>query len=325
MAMVGGHPALIRLALYHLVNPLKLETESMTLDRLLVWVATPLGIYRDHLYDLRRHLQENTELNGAFQSVLAAEKPISIMPEFADRLASLGLVKIDANFSVTVRCQLYRLYFTHQEYSEANCCRECQIAERKISVRERLQQLEQEYEQSQQFCHRDPLTNLANQLGFYQYIGAYWPEFTAHQLPVSLIIGNIDFFNFYNQRYGDRTGNACLKQIADLLTQTIDYPGKILARFEPDEFVIFLPAVGADEALQVAEQIREMVKNLGLAHDHAWMGGLPDVLTMSLGVTSIQANAQDYPDSLIRTANMALEKSKKQGGDRTSFEAIELA
>jgi diguanylate cyclase (GGDEF)-like protein len=322
MAMVGGHPALIRLAFYHLVNPLNLETESMTLERLLVWVATPLGIYRDHLYDLRRHLQENPELNRAFQSVLAADKPISIMPEFADRLASLGLVKIDANFAVTVRCQLYRLYFTHQEHSEASCCAEYQMAERKISLRERLQQLEQEYAQNQQFCHRDPLTNLANQLGFYQYIGAYWPEFIEHKLPVSLIVGNLDFFNFYNQRYGDRTGNACLKQIADLLTQTVDYPGKIVARFEPEEFVILLPGVAADEALQVAEKIREMVKNLGLAHDHAWMGGLPDVLTMSLGVTSIQANAQNYPDSLIITANMALKKSKKQGGDRTFFESV---
>jgi len=326
MAMVGGHPALIRLAFYHLVNPLKFNTESMSLDQLLASMANPFGIYRDHLHDLRQHFQENEELNRAFQGLLTEENPISLLPELADQLESLGVVKIDQNFQVTVRCELYRLYFSNAHNIGENSCGKITDTEGKVSSGERLQQIEQEYQGfQQQICHRDPLTNLVNQLGFYQYISRYWQEFIDNQLQLSVIVGSLDYFhlyyqNFYYDKYGKNIGDAYFKKIADLLRQIVDYPGKIMARFEPGEFVIFLPSVSAADALELAEEIRKRVKALGLVHDHLLMGGLPDTITMSLGVASIQAKAQNYPDYLIRTANLALEQSKKQGGDRTSFE-----
>lgn len=292
MAMVGGHPALIRLALYHLVNPLNAQAEPMSWQQLLASMANPLGIYRDHFHNLRQYFQENAALYRAFQQLLNEEKPTTLTPELAAHLESVGVVKFAENFQVKVRGELYRLYFKHQQ---------------PVELRE---------------CHRDLVTDLANQMGFYQYVGSCWSELIEHEIPISVIVASLDYFDIYYQRYGQDIGEFALKNIANLLRQVFDYHGKIIACFEPGNFVIFLPNVSAAKAIELAEKVRDQVKALGLVHDHAWMGGLPDTVTMSLGVTSMQTNTQIYPDDLIRSASLALEKSKKQGGDRTYFEPI---
>lgn len=325
MAMVGGHPALIRLALYHLVNPLNAQAEPMSWQQLLASMANPLGIYRDHFHNLRQYFQENAALYRAFQQLLNEEKPITFHPELAAYLESLGVVKIAENFQVHVRGELYRLYFQHQQRIELEEAGEKLTTQgttkQVISCPNRWQQLEQEYPHQKE-CHRDLVTDLANQMGFYQYISSYWPELIEHELPISVIVGSLDYFDIYYQRYGKNIRDSALRNIANLLRQVFDYPGKIIACFDLETFVIFLPNVSAAKAIELAEKVRDQVKALGLVHDHAWMGGLPDTVTMSLGVTSMQTNTQIYPDDLIRSASLALEKSKKQGGDRTYFEPI---
>lgn len=324
MAMVGGHPALIRLALYHLVNPLNAQAEPMSWQQLLASMANPLGIYREHLHNLRQYFKEKAALYRAFQQLLNEEKSITLLPEVAAQLESLGVVKIVENFQVKVKGELYRLYFKNQQQIELEDYWEAtkETTKQVFYWQNRWQQFEQEYQQNQKECHRDLVTNLANQMGFYQYISSYWSEVIEYKIPISIIMGSLDYFHIYYQRYGKNIGDDALKNIANLLRQLFDYPGKIIARFELANFVIFLPNVSKNQAIELAENIREKVKSLGLVHDHAWMGGLPDTITMSLGVTSIQTNTQIYPDDLIKSASLALEKSKKQGGDRTYFEPI---
>lgn len=105
MALVGGHPYLIRLALYHLAK------ENLSLKQLLVEAATDSGIYRDHLQRHLMRLQNNPSLATAFQQVVRSEQPIIIREQhLKHKLEGMGLIKIYGNLA-SVRYELYRNYF----------------------------------------------------------------------------------------------------------------------------------------------------------------------------------------------------------------------
>ncbi len=104
MAIVGGHPYLVRLALYELVN------QGVTLETLLQDASTDAGIYKDHLRRLLRTLREHPELAAAFRQVVTTTEAVQIDTIQAYRLESLGLIERCGD-RVTPRCELYRLYF----------------------------------------------------------------------------------------------------------------------------------------------------------------------------------------------------------------------
>ncbi|MDX2098331.1 MAG: AAA-like domain-containing protein [Leptolyngbyaceae cyanobacterium bins.59] len=104
MALVGGHPYLVRLALYHIAQ------KQLTLEELLPVAPTEAGPYDDHL---RRHLwnlQQHPELAIAYSKVVNADVPIDLESIPAFKLHSLGLVKMQGN-RVVPSLELYRQYF----------------------------------------------------------------------------------------------------------------------------------------------------------------------------------------------------------------------
>ncbi|QIR40141.1 TIR domain-containing protein [Tolypothrix sp. PCC 7910] len=105
MEMVGGHPYLVRLALYYVAQ------RDLTLTQLLATAATDAGIYGEHL---RRHLwnlQQNPELAAAFQQVVGTNKPVCLPSMAAFKLNGMGLVSLQGNEVVLRHEYLYRPYF----------------------------------------------------------------------------------------------------------------------------------------------------------------------------------------------------------------------
>ena len=100
MALVGGHPQLVRLGLYAIARGESLET-------LVATGATEAGLYGNHLRRVRSKLEGHLELKMAFQRVLAGEK---IDQASSSALRSLGVGKLRGN-KVEVTCELYRQYF----------------------------------------------------------------------------------------------------------------------------------------------------------------------------------------------------------------------
>ncbi|MGK7925724.1 MAG: AAA-like domain-containing protein [Spirulina sp.] len=104
LTMVGGHPYLVRLAMYHLARA------YTTLDQLLTEAPTAAGIYEEHL---RRHwqiLRANSHLFAAVKKLVEATEAIAIDTLSAYQLYSMGLVQRQGD-RVTWRCQLYARYF----------------------------------------------------------------------------------------------------------------------------------------------------------------------------------------------------------------------
>ncbi|NET06811.1 MAG: serine/threonine protein kinase [Merismopedia sp. SIO2A8] len=105
MAMVGGHPALVHLALYHL------SRREITLSQLLDTAPTATGIYA---YHLQRHwvtLETQPELARALDTVLNATEPVPLDPTLTHKLSSMGLIKLSGTQAIA-GCELYRRYFT---------------------------------------------------------------------------------------------------------------------------------------------------------------------------------------------------------------------
>ena len=104
MSLIGGHPYLIRLALYHLA------LGNITLENLLQNAPTNAGIYEEHLRRFLHTFKINPHLTQAFLEVVTAQKPVSVETISAYQLYSIGLVKRVGD-KLTPSCQLYQQYF----------------------------------------------------------------------------------------------------------------------------------------------------------------------------------------------------------------------
>jgi transcriptional regulator with XRE-family HTH domain len=112
MALVGGHPYLLRLAMYAIAR------QDVTLDQVLQEAPTEAGLYSDHL---RRHLwnlEKQPELMEAMREVASANSPVRLPAVQAFKLNSMGLVSLQGN-DVTSRCYLYEQYFRERLIDKA--------------------------------------------------------------------------------------------------------------------------------------------------------------------------------------------------------------
>jgi len=105
MAMVGGHPYLMRQAFDYL------QRQKMTLSELLQIAPTEAGPFGDHLRKHLWNLQQNLELATALSEVVNTNKPVRLKSDQAFKLYSMGLVQLQGN-DCSPRCDLYTQYFS---------------------------------------------------------------------------------------------------------------------------------------------------------------------------------------------------------------------
>jgi hypothetical protein len=103
MEIIGGQPALINIALYHL------SQQELTLEQLLEQASTEAGIYRHHLREKLDDLLSNPDLAAEFSTILTAQA-VNLTPIVAYKLESIGLIKLTADGAILSR-ELYRPYF----------------------------------------------------------------------------------------------------------------------------------------------------------------------------------------------------------------------
>jgi transcriptional regulator with XRE-family HTH domain len=104
MAVIGGHPYLIRLALYYIA------CQELTLPQILETAWSPKGIYGGHLKHLEKILVRQIELKEAMAAVVAAAKPVLLDTVPRLKLDSLGLIGFKED-GVVPRYEIYRQYF----------------------------------------------------------------------------------------------------------------------------------------------------------------------------------------------------------------------
>ena len=157
---------------------------------------------------------------------------------------------------------------------------------------------------------RDGLTGIANRRRFDEALNEEWSRAARSRTPLSLIMIDVDHFKLYNDNYGHASGDACLRNIAAALVDSLLRPVDLLARFGGEEFVCLLPSTDETGALQVAERFKAGVAALAIPHEHS---KTRPVVSISLGVATLIPIAEARPEILVVEADNRLYDAKRRG------------
>lgn len=148
----------------------------------------------------------------------------------------------------------------------------------------------------------DGLTGLKNHRTFHERLAEEIQRAARYDMPLSLLLIDVDSFKAYNDAFGHPAGDKVLKQVASILQFNIRV-SDMAARYGGEEFGIILPHTGLEGACQMAE-------NLRLALEQAcW----PErAITASFGVATWTLETPNAAE-LIAQADEALYHSKRQG------------
>ncbi|EAW36973.1 diguanylate cyclase domain-containing protein [Lyngbya sp. PCC 8106] len=174
-------------------------------------------------------------------------------------------------------------------------------------LKQKLQRANQELEL---LANLDGLTQIANRRHFDYHLQQEWQRMQRLQLPLSLILCDVDYFKRYNDCYGHLAGDDCLIQVAQTLYQSMQRAADIVARYGGEEFAIILPYTDTPGAIAVAERIRTCILELQIPHADSQIS---PIVTISLGVSSLIPTSSCSPQCLIQLADEALYQAKQSG------------
>jgi diguanylate cyclase (GGDEF)-like protein/PAS domain S-box-containing protein len=159
----------------------------------------------------------------------------------------------------------------------------------------------------------DGLTGISNRRHFDDALDQEWRRCQRDKKPLSLIMGDIDFFKAFNDTHGHQMGDYCLKKVAGALSEPLKRPGDLVARYGGEEFMVILPDTGLPGARQIAQTMRSQVEDLGLPHDTS---PVKKVVTISLGVATTIPSPMNSATDLLSAVDQALYKAKHEGRNR---------
>jgi len=160
----------------------------------------------------------------------------------------------------------------------------------------------------------DGLTGIPNRRSFDDFLDRDWGRAARTASPVALLMIDVDSFKAYNDTYGHQQGDTTLKEVAAALDLTLNRPGDWVARYGGEEFVAVLPDTDARGAGVVAEALRARVEALGIVHSHS---PFQENLTVSVGGAAVVPAPKSSPQGLIKAADQALYRAKREGRNRT--------
>ncbi|MDR3600585.1 MAG: diguanylate cyclase [Desulfosporosinus sp.] len=165
----------------------------------------------------------------------------------------------------------------------------------------------------------DGLTGIPNRRHFDQAIERYWKTALREQLPLSLLMIDIDNFKAYNDTYGHVKGDDCLILVAKTLASSVKRPDDFVARYGGEEFCVVLPNTDKKGAFHVAETMRKSIEMLTLKQHHSHVD---ECVTISLGIAEIIPKPFDSIANFINNADSALYLAKQLGRNKVYMENL---
>ena len=197
----------------------------------------------------------------------------------------------------------------------------------------------------------DGLTDVYNHRYFYERLAQEVARAVRYELPLSLLMLDIDDFKLFNDQFGHRAGDDALRDLASLLNAQTRQNVDLVARYGGEEFAIILPSTGLVGAVTVGERLRSTIAENGPAlgeggqagnevhvadgGEGAALGvaerirssiaggvfgppGSPTSITASVGVASFPAHAASA-DELVEAADRAVYLAKERGKNRVEM------
>jgi diguanylate cyclase (GGDEF)-like protein len=171
----------------------------------------------------------------------------------------------------------------------------------------------------ERYANQDGLTSVANRRRFDLAMDAEWRRAMRDEKPLALLMVDVDCFKQYNDSYGHREGDKCLRRVAGAMAQVLTRPGDLLARYGGEEFAVILPGTDLEGARLMGERLRDAVADMNIPH--APQDGARRV-TISVGCASVYPNQTLTYHQLLQTADDQLYAAKKAGRNRVHAQEL---
>jgi diguanylate cyclase (GGDEF)-like protein len=171
-------------------------------------------------------------------------------------------------------------------------------------------------------AERDGLTGLRNRRAFDEQLMRVWQQSLRDRGSMAVLMIDLDYFKNYNDAYGHQSGDACLTQVAQMVQRHARRPLDIAARYGGEELAMVLYQASSEQALLIAEQIRDSIEKMRIEHRAAAGRG---VVTVSIGVCSAEISFDRTPEMLLQQADEALYGAKLAGRNAVRYQGPDHA
>jgi diguanylate cyclase (GGDEF)-like protein len=186
-------------------------------------------------------------------------------------------------------------------------------------VQEQAVALQLANQELHRLANLDGLTEVANRRRFDQYFDQEWRRAERERSSLSLILCDIDYFKNYNDHYGHQAGDACLRKVAQAISETLRRPGDLVTRYGGEEFAIVLPNTSCEGAIYVAELLQAKIEQLRILHAQSRVSSQ---ITLSLGISSVMPTALQEAHDLVAATDKALYLAKAEGRNTFCFQIL---
>ena len=173
------------------------------------------------------------------------------------------------------------------------------------------------FRQAESSATTDYLTALPNARSLFLQLDAELSRSRRGNLPLAVLVLDLDGFKQVNDRYGHLEGNKVLREVSKALKSACreyDY----IARMGGDEFVVLLPGVepfdAARKAVQFQQALSEVCRDLLYS----------EALTVSIGVAHFPLDAEDA-EQLLSEADRRMYKEKRERKPQQGTRVLEPA
>lgn len=166
------------------------------------------------------------------------------------------------------------------------------------------QKVEDRTEELKRIASTDPLTTLMNRRSFYTQAEVIFQKSIRYRRNISILMLDIDHFKQFNDDYGHAVGDTVLISVANSI-QHVCRETDLPARVGGEEFMILLEETDTDEALLIAERLRQVISEINIPK-------IETKITVSIGISNLEADTENL-DELILRADQAMYMAKNKG------------
>jgi len=162
----------------------------------------------------------------------------------------------------------------------------------------------------------DPLTGLYNRRYFIEQIELEFKRSKRYSRDLSLLMLDIDHFKLVNDNYGHQIGDIVLRKISSVIINLLR-DSDLAFRYGGEEFMIILPETKSEDAINVAERMKQEIMNT--QHNYA---SIIFTVTASFGIVSIKDMIDKFEtiDDIIKKVDDNLYKAKNSGRNTIIYE-----